>query len=100
MFALIWTIFIALVVWLMLVRPQRRRVMQHAAMVRAIEVGHDVITAGGLHGRVESVDDDTVSLEIAPGVAVRVDRRAIARDLDLMAAPPSDDDGAEQGPGQ
>jgi len=95
-FALIWTIFIALVVWLMLVRPQRRRVMAHAAMVRAVEVGHQVITAGGLHGRVQALDDDTVSLEIAPGVVVRVDRRAIARDLDLIPHVSADDDVAAE----
>lgn len=86
MFPLIWTAFVLLSVWFLLIRPQRRRVMQHAALVASLEPGHRVITAGGIHGRIERLDDqdDVIHLEVAPGTVVRVDRRAIARDLDLM----------------
>lgn len=82
MFALIWTLFILAAVWLLLVRPQRRRVVEHAALVAALDVGHRVVTAGGIHGRIEAIEDDVVRLEVAPGTVIRVERRAVARDLD------------------
>ena len=86
MFALIWTAFILVAVWFLLVRPQRRRMMQHAALVAGLAVGHRVITAGGIHGRIEALEDDVVRLEVAPGTTIGVERRAIARDLDRPEA--------------
>lgn len=98
MLALLWTLCIVVAVWLLLVRPQRRRVMEHTALVSSLEVGHRVITAGGIHGRIEAIDDDVLHLEVAPGTVVRVERRAIARDLDRgdvvgVDAPSTDDEG-------
>ena len=65
-------------VWLLFVLPARRRRMSHSAMQDTIAAGDDVITAGGIHGTVREIVDDLVQLEIAPGVVVQVDRRAIA----------------------
>jgi preprotein translocase subunit YajC len=64
--------------WLLLVRPQRRRQLQQARMQDEIEVGDDVLTAGGIHGTVQEIDDEIVHVEIAPGTTVRLDRRAVA----------------------
>ena len=86
MFALIWTAFILVAVWFLLVRPQRRRMAQHAALVAGLAVGHRVITAGGIHGRIDALEDDVVHLEVAPGMLIRVERRAIARNLDRAGA--------------
>jgi preprotein translocase subunit YajC len=66
------------VMWLFLVRPQRRRQVQQAQMQNALEPGVEVLTAGGIHGTVEKLEDDIVHVEIAPGTVIRVDRRAIA----------------------
>ena len=65
-------------IWLLFVMPARRRRMSHAAMQDTVDVGDDVITAGGLHGTVKAVEDDVVKLEIAPNVTVTLDRRAVA----------------------
>jgi preprotein translocase subunit YajC len=64
--------------WLLLIRPQRRRQTEQLAMQEGLGVGDEVVTAGGLYGRVESIDDDEVAVEIADGVVVRIARRAIA----------------------
>ncbi len=64
--------------WFVAVMPRRRRMQSHQAMQDSLDAGDEVITAGGLHGRVESVADGEVRLEIAAGVVVTVDRRAIA----------------------
>jgi preprotein translocase subunit YajC len=65
-------------VWLLLLLPARRRRAQHAAMQDSVDAGAEIITAGGLHGLVKEIDDDTAKVEIAPNVVVTLDRRAIA----------------------
>jgi preprotein translocase subunit YajC len=76
--------------WLLFVLPARRRKMSHAAMQDAIGVGDEIITAGGLHGRVMAFEEDTVKVEIAPGVVVTLDRRAVAavaREVEVEVEP-------------
>jgi preprotein translocase subunit YajC len=64
--------------WLLVIRPQRRRQMQQLEMQNEIHVDDEIITAGGLHGHVREVGDDVITVEIAPEVRVRLDRRAVA----------------------
>ncbi len=76
--------------WLLFVRPARRRKMSHVAMQESIAVGDEIITAGGLHGTVKAFEDDTVKVEIAPGVVATLDRRAVAavaRDVEVEVVP-------------
>jgi preprotein translocase subunit YajC len=65
-------------VWVIFLLPARRRRAQHEAMQETVVAGDDVITAGGIHGRVVAAEDDVVDLEIAPSVVVKLDRRAVA----------------------
>ena len=81
--------------WLLFVLPARRRKMSHAAMQDSISVGDEIITAGGLHGRVQAFEDDTVKVEIAPGVVATLDRRAVAAvareiEVEVDPGPPSE----------
>ena len=82
--------------WLLFVMPARRRRMSHAAMQDSIDPGDEIISAGGLHGTVKSLDDSTVQLEIAPGVVVTLDRRAVAavaRDVEVVTEVENLDEG-------
>ncbi len=63
--------------WLLLVRPQRQRIARHLALVESLVVGDEVITSGGLLGVITALDDDTLGLEIADGVVVRIAKAAI-----------------------
>jgi preprotein translocase subunit YajC len=65
---------IVLIFWLLLIRPQQRKQREQEQMLKSIEKGDDVVTTGGLHGRVVGVTDDTLTLEIAAvkGEKVRV----------------------------
>ena len=65
-------------IWFFVVVPSRRRQRSHAEMQDSVEVGDDVITAGGLHAVVLEEDGDELRVEIAPGVVVTLDRRAVA----------------------
>ena len=75
----IFIIIIAvLVVWLIFVRPQRKKQTQQQQMVNELSVGDEVLTAGGIYGTILELDDDLITVEIAPQTKVRVARRAIA----------------------
>jgi preprotein translocase subunit YajC len=65
---------------LVLVPRRRARVAQHA-LLEQVEVGDEVLTAGGLIGIVRALDGEIVQLELAEGVVVRLDRRAIAGEV-------------------
>ena len=71
---------------------QRRRVQQMQAVQAAVTVGDQVRTTSGMFGRVVALDDTAVSLEIAPGVVVRFDRRAIDVTLPAADGAPTDDE--------
>lgn len=64
--------------YFLLIRPQQKRAKQHKEMIEALKSGDQVITAGGIHGRVVTVQDKVVTLEIANGVRIKVNRVSIA----------------------
>ena len=64
--------------WLLIIVPTRRRRNSHASMQDSVVVGDEIITAGGLHGFVREIADDTLRIEIAPDVIATLDRRAVA----------------------
>ncbi len=70
--------------YLLLIRPQQRRVRQQRQLIESLSVGDEVMTASGIFGRVREIDEehDTVILEISPGTNVRMARQAIARRVD------------------
>jgi preprotein translocase subunit YajC len=65
--------------WLLLIRPQRQRQVAQRQLIASVEVGDEILTAGGLYGHVRALgDDDDLVVEIAPGTEVRLARRAVA----------------------
>jgi len=67
-----------LLLYLLFVRPQKRKQTQQQQMLGDLRVGDEVLTAGGIYGTILQVDEDQVTVEIAPDTEVRVARRAIA----------------------
>ena len=72
-------IVLALLFWFLIIRPQRNRAQRQGQLIQGLERGQEVVTAGGLYGRIEHVGDDDLRLEIAPGTLVRVDKRAVTQ---------------------
>jgi len=68
-----------LVLYLIVILPQQRRVRAHQALVNVLEVGDEVMTTSGILGTVTAMDDEVLHLEVAPGVTLRVVRGAVAR---------------------
>jgi len=69
------------VVYFLMIRPQQKRRREAQTMQNQLGPGDRVVTIGGLHGTIVSMDDDAATLEVAPGVQVKFARQAIARTL-------------------
>ena len=76
-FVIVIVVLFALL-WFLLIRPQRRRGEAQLVMQDNLRKDDEIITAGGLHGTVVSIEDDVLEIEIAKGIVVRLDRRAVA----------------------
>lgn len=73
-------ILILVIMYFFLIRPQQKKVKDHQAMIGALRRGDEVVTQGGLIGKITKVKDDTeVEVEVAPGMKVRVLRPTIAQ---------------------
>ena len=83
--------------WVLLILPQQRRMRQHQAVIASLEVGDEVVTAGGVYGTITSVDDETLAVEVAPGVVLRILRNAVSQRIGPpeVEEEPSDDEAPE-----
>ncbi len=71
-------IFMFAIFYFLLIRPQQKKAKEHKALLDAMKKGDNVITAGGVHGKVSAVDNDIVTLEIANNVNIKITKNYIA----------------------
>jgi preprotein translocase subunit YajC len=71
-------VILFVIMWFMLIRPQMKRAKEHRKMVEALGKGDEVVTQGGLLGKITEMGENFVALEIADGVQVKVQRHMIA----------------------
>lgn len=71
-------VLIFVVFWFLLIRPQQKKAKEHREMVAALSKGDEVVTSGGLLGRITQVGDTFVTVELAAGIEVRVQRSAVS----------------------
>jgi preprotein translocase subunit YajC len=68
------------VLYMVLIRPQQKRQKQHQRLVADLSIGDDVVTIGGMHGRVAALTDETMDLQVdADGLTLRFQRGSLAR---------------------
>jgi preprotein translocase subunit YajC len=86
---------LAVAFFILIVRPQRRQMAARRALIASLEVGDEVITAGGIFGTILEISDTDLKVEVAPGVVLRVAREAVS----ARPAPsaPVTDDGTDRG---
>ena len=77
-FSFIMLIALFAVFYFVLIRPQSKRQKEHKAMVASLSKGDEVVTNGGLLGKITNVGDSFVTVEVADGMEVRVQRMAVA----------------------
>lgn len=74
-------VLIFVVFYFLLIRPQTKRAKEHRTMVAALGVGAEVVTSGGILGKITEVSEQFVTLEIAAGVNIKVQRNAVSQEL-------------------
>ncbi|HEX5583736.1 preprotein translocase subunit YajC [Gaiella sp.] len=86
---LILVVAMLVLLWVLLIRPQRTRQRQQTELLSSIDPGDEVLTVGGLYGIVQEIDEeDDLIVEIADGVHVRIARRAVG----AVVKPEADED--------
>jgi preprotein translocase subunit YajC len=83
-------VFIFVIFWVLMIRPQQKRMREHAAAINAVRKGDEVVTGGGIRGKVTKVSDDEAEVEIANGVRVRVVKSTLSQILSSTAKPAND----------
>ncbi len=63
--------------YFLLIRPQQKRAKQHKELVSGLKAGDQAVTAGGIHGKIVSVEEGTVVMEISTGVKMTLNRSSI-----------------------
>jgi preprotein translocase subunit YajC len=76
--AYLFILVLLAIVWFFLIRPRQRQMRAQQQQMASLQVGDEIVTAGGLYGTVKAVEDDEVRLEVAPDVVVRIAKRAVA----------------------
>lgn len=88
--SLIFLVLMVAVFWFLIIRPQRTRARNQQEMAASLRLGDEVTTIGGIKGRIVSLDEDDVVIEVEQG-RLRIGRRAISNRVG-----PEPDDAAEE----
>ena len=83
-------LLIFVIFYFLMIRPQQQRAKQHQAEINAVKKGDEVITGGGIRGRVTKISDDEAEVEIAQGVKIRVIKSTITQVLSPNTKPAND----------
>lgn len=76
---LIFIFVLFIVFYFFLIRPQKKRMEAQRSLIESVEEGDEIVTMGGIVGTVQSLEDDEMRLEVAPGTSIRILRSAVAR---------------------
>lgn len=68
--------------YFLLIRPQQKKAKEHKALLESLKKGDQVITAGGMHGKVSAVEDTVVTIEVANGVNIKFNKAHVAAIID------------------
>ena len=90
LFGILPWLAIFVIFYLLMIRPQQRRVKDHQAAIAAVKKGDEIVTGGGIRGKVTKVGDEEAEVEIAQGVKIRVVKSTISQVLAPNAKPAND----------
>ena len=92
--SIIWGILpwllIFVIFYMLMIRPQQKRMKEHQATIAAVKKGDEVVTGGGIRGRVTKVTDDEAEVEIAQGVRIRVVKGTLSQVIAKGSKPAND----------
>lgn len=76
--SLFFIIMMVAIFYFLIIRPQQKKAKEHRAFIESLKRGDQVVTAGGIHGKVVAIEDNVVTLEIATGVNIKINKAYIA----------------------
>ena len=85
--SMMWIMLIAMfvIMYFFMIRPQNKKQKEIANFRKNLEVGQSIITAGGIYGKIKEIEDNSVVVEIASGVKIKVDKNSIYADAKAQA---------------
>lgn len=86
--AFIPLILMFVIFYFLLIRPQQKKSKEHRAMIGSLKKGDRIITSGGIHGRITGADENTITVEIAEKVRIKLNRGNVAALMQSATAPP------------
>jgi len=88
---LILIILLFVVAWIVLIMPKQRELKRHQALLAALSVGDEVMTGSGIYGTIVQLEPDIALLQVAPGIELKVARRAIVARVEPKVDEPEAD---------
>lgn len=83
--SIIWTVVyvvaIIAIIYLLIIRPQKKRQKQHDDLVSALSLGVEIVTIGGIHGEVSRIKDDTIWMKVSNNVEIEIEKSAVAKTI-------------------
>jgi preprotein translocase subunit YajC len=75
---LMYLILLVAIFYFMIVRPQQRRAREKRELIASLKVGDRIVTIGGIYGQIRAITDETVTLEIATNIRIKIRKEAVA----------------------
>lgn len=67
-----------LIMYFMLIRPQQQRLKEHQRLLATVDVGDDIVTSSGIYGRISELDGDTLFLQVADNLEIKITKESVA----------------------
>ena len=77
-------VIIVAIMYFMMIRPQQKRQKEIMNFRRGLQIGQNIITSGGIYGKIKSVDETTVTIEVSHNVTIRIDKTSVFADPQAM----------------
>ena len=98
--SIILIVGLIVIFYFMLIRPQQKRMRQQMELIKSLRAGDDVMTSSGIYGIISEVEEDTVLMEVAEDVEIRVAKSAIAKVFTVREEPEEEEPGEEESEGE
>lgn len=89
---LLFLLAVMVIFWLLMIRPARKAQRTQLELLASLEVGDEVVINSGIFGRIASIEDNTVGLEVAPGTTLKVARQVVVRRVEDEQPEPQEND--------
>lgn len=77
----LYIVAIIAIIWLLIIRPQKKRQKEHDNLVKALSLGVEVVTIGGIHGEVSRIKDETIWIKVSNNVEIEIEKSSVARTI-------------------